>query len=57
MRLFLLALPGLVAVVVIVGVLAWRGRRRRSGVDQDISPDWINENVYGRGKDGDDSWK
>jgi len=48
--------PGFVLVVVIVGILAWRGRRRRQ-VQDDVSPDWINENVYGRGKDGDDSWK
>jgi len=29
-------------------------RRRRKIQQQDLSPGWINENLYGRGKRGDD---
>jgi len=42
--------PGFVLVVVIVGILAWRGRRRRQ-LQDDLSPEWLVENSYRRNGD------
>lgn len=51
MRLWFWAgVAGLATVVVLLAILAWRGRRRREPHD-DLSPDWLVQNSYRRNGD------
>lgn len=43
--------------IVLLGIWIGARLRRTEHAADDVSPEWLNENVYGRGKQGDDEWK